>query len=75
MLEIETLLEGVEDSAGNESLINYITSQFYKAVNDKDTDQRRLMLLVAAISMLNIPGEASQTAAKKLAQMSTGKRK
>ena len=75
MLEIETLLEGIEDTSGKEPLIGYITSQFYKAVNDKESDQRRLLLLVAAISMLNIEGDAAQTAAKKLAQMSTSKKK
>lgn len=70
MLELETLLEEVEDKDTKSSLINYITSNFYKTVNDKDGDPRKLLLLIAAISMLNINDESALTAARKLAQMS-----
>lgn len=74
MLEIEKLLEEVEDKDSKSSLINYITSNFYKTVNDKDGDQRKLLLLIAAISMLNVNDESALTAARKLAQMSIKKK-
>lgn len=74
MLEIETLLEEVEDKESKASLINYITSNFYKTVNEKDGDQRKLLLLIAAISMLNVNDESALTAARKLAQMSIKKK-
>lgn len=74
MLEIEKLLEEVEDKDSKSSLINYITSNFYKTVNDKDGDQRKLLLLIAAISMLNVNDDSALTAARKLAQMSIKKK-
>lgn len=70
MFELKTLLEEVEDKDSKSNLINYITSNFYKTVNDKDGDPRKLLLLIAAISMLNLNDESAMAAARKLAQMS-----
>ncbi len=74
MLELETLLEEVEDKDSKSNLINYITSNFYKTLNDKDGNQRKLLLLIAAISMLNINDDSATAAARKLAQMTIKKK-
>lgn len=64
----------IQPDTSKDSLINYITSQFYKAANAPD--DRKLLLLIAAISVLNSSNSnVSITAARKLAQMNSTKRK
>lgn len=75
MLEIENLLEEVEETDSKKNLINYITSSLYKLANDKEADPKKFLLLIAAISMLNVKDESAITAAKKLAQMNVGKKR
>lgn len=63
-----------EDNSNKSSIINYITSNFYKAINADDN--RKVLLLIAAISMLSTSNDqVSINAARKLAQMSVPNKK
>lgn len=74
MLEIDLLIEEAEQDTSNKNLIDYITSNIYRAVNSKNVDERKLLLLVAAISMLNVRDETAAAAARKIAQINISKK-
>lgn len=58
-----------------DSLINYITSQFYRAANSAPGDDRRLLLLVAALSVLSSSDSGvAVAAARKIAQINPRRR-
>ena len=58
-----------------EALISFITSNFYRFINNPDSaDQRSLLMLVAAISLVSASDSSqAQNAAKRLAQAALAK--
>ena len=74
MSEIDLLIEEAELDSSNKNLIDYITSNIFRVVNSKNYDQRKMLLLIAAISMLNVKDETAAAAARKIAQMNLSKK-
>lgn len=74
MLEITALYEEAEMDSSNKNLIDYITSNLFRVVNSKNYDERRMLLLIAAISMLNVRDETASNAARKIAQINISKK-
>lgn len=58
----------MKDDTDQNSLISYITSNFYRLAQD-GTDDKALLTLIAAIGMMNISDEQAQAAAKRLATL------
>lgn len=74
MSEIDLLIEEAEQDSSNKNLIDYITSNLFRVVNSKNYDERKLMLLIAAIGMLSVRDETAANAARKIAQMNISKK-
>ena len=74
MSEIDLLIEEAELDSSNKNLIDYITSNIFRVVNSKNYDQRKMLLLIAAIAMLNVKDETAANAARKIAQMNISKK-
>lgn len=74
MSEIDLLIEEAELDSSNKNLIDYITSNLFRVVNSKNYDQRKMLLLIAAIAMLNVKDETAANAARKIAQMNVSKK-
>jgi hypothetical protein len=74
MSEIDLLIEEAELDSSNKNLIDYITSNLFRVVNSKNYDQRKMLLLIAAIAMLNVKDETAANAARKIAQMNISKK-
>lgn len=65
----------MSDTTDQGSLLNYVTSNFYRLANSDQVDQKALLILIAAISMMNINDEQAQAAAKRLATLAMSKTK
>lgn len=72
--EIYDIISEAEEKQSNRSLISYITSNLQRVAQSKDSDPRKMLLLVAAISMIGIDDDAAKDAARKLAQMQVSKK-
>ncbi len=58
----------MKDDFDQNSLISYVTANFYRLAQD-GADDKALLTLIAAIGMMNIDDDQAQTAAKRLATL------
>lgn len=69
-----------DDIVDRSAIVNTIVSNFYRTINRGNGDTKQLLLLIAALSVLNTSTNSAQaiSAARRLAQLamaSGGKRK
>jgi hypothetical protein len=78
----EYIVEAPEDDTQadtRKAVVNFITSNFYRFINSPDeSDNKSLLMLVAALSVLNTGQPNAEQVARRLAQMAlvrSGKKK
>lgn len=70
------MAENNQDQSPKEALVSFIVSNFYRFINNPNTaDERGLMMLVAALGLINTSDSTqAQNAARRLAQAALSKK-